>query len=381
MFWRLKIPARQYSLLFSPQISARQVCQGPLCLSCPAGATRGLFNVFFAPQWISSCLKENTYTLLKVVSLLWVVETVNMIIINHRTIENVTLGPSAWNWTGLSPHKVLFSLPHPGKSTCFHQWKSGPFLTSSSTPHMLSATISWLSYSHLEGISSAPHPCHPDPSITLHTGPTSAAASLTAQPPPVASMIWVPSWSGRPYFMLVHMCPCPLIDDISPLRFLSSPPDAKISSPHDFVHLSLSPPRPGPTHLPSVSSDVTSSKYSPLIPPPGQSFVLLSWSSTVSIISSIEDTIIIWISVFTGWTFVYWGPAALDWNKARPRAHSLFLFQGAACVHVCACVSVCVHVSLCEKTGIQRQSVVREVAWQRISLTDCLGDLCGHHRG
>lgn len=147
MFWRLKIPARQYSLLFSPQISARQVCQGPLCLSCPAGATRGLFNVFFAPQWISSCLKENTYTLLKVVSLLWVVETVNMIIINHRTIENVTLGPSAWNWTGLSPHKVLFSLPHPGKSTCFHQWKSGPFLTSPSTPHMLSATISWLSYS------------------------------------------------------------------------------------------------------------------------------------------------------------------------------------------------------------------------------------------
>ena len=43
--------------------------------------------------------------------------------------------------------------------------------------------------------------------------------------------------------------------------------------------------------------------------------------------------------------------------------------------------AVYVHVSLCEKTGNQQQSVVREVAWQRISLTDCLGDLCGHHRG
>ena len=118
MFWRLKIPARQYSLLFSPQVSARQVCRAQ-CV-CPALQEPHSFNVFFAPWWISSCLKENTYTLLKVVSLLWVVETVNMIIINHRTIEKVTLGPSAWNWTGLSPNKVLFSLPHPGKSTCFH---------------------------------------------------------------------------------------------------------------------------------------------------------------------------------------------------------------------------------------------------------------------
>ena len=99
----------------SPQVSARQVCQGPACVSCPAGATRGLFHVFFAPRWISSCSKENTYIFLKVVSLLWVVETVSMIIINHRTIEKVTSGPSAWNWAGLSPHKALFSLPCPGK--------------------------------------------------------------------------------------------------------------------------------------------------------------------------------------------------------------------------------------------------------------------------
>ena len=98
-----------------------------------------------------------------------------------------------------------------------------------------------LTHSHLGGISSAPHARHPARSITLHAGPASAAASLTAQPPPVASMIWAPSRSGRPQSMLAHMCPCPLIDDTSPLRFLSSPLDAKISSPHDFARLSFSP--------------------------------------------------------------------------------------------------------------------------------------------
>ena len=37
---------------------------------------------------------------------------------------------------------------------------------------------------------------------------------------------------------------------------------------------------------------------------------------------------------------VYRGPAALDWSKARHRAHSLLLFQGAVYVHVCVCESV-----------------------------------------
>lgn len=176
-----------------------------------AGATSGLFDVFSAPQSISSCLKENTYTLEGGFTAMSA-ETVNMIVTNRRRIGKVSSG-----------------------------YLPSPCIPSTSTSCSLS----------LEGI------C-PVPTRFPLVQPVPLPHVLKS-PPPAASMICTPSQSGGPCSLLIRLCPCPLIDDPPIPGFLSSPPDSgvRVSPPRSFARLSARPPRPRPTRPPSVSSDVT----------------------------------------------------------------------------------------------------------------------------
>lgn len=261
IFWRLKTPARRCSLLFfSPGVSKASV-SGPGVLVLPCRSHVDGLMFLFLPGGSHLVWKKTHTHSWKVVSLLWVVETVQYDYNKSQDYENVTSGPSAWNWTGLLPQSTLFSSAS-WKILSFHQriWPLPDviFYPSHAVHHHILTT-----HSHLRHfVSPSPPPPRPPLSMLVQT----AVALLTAQPPPVASMIWtIMIWEG-PISCSSTCVLAPWLLAHHP-QVLSYPPMPKSPSSLGFAHLShMKYSKARSSHLPKCQFRCLLLKYSPGLP-------------------------------------------------------------------------------------------------------------------